>query len=189
MIRHHMTLALFCLLLVAVGAVVDAQDTTQDPVIYQDFAFPDLPYPSKWVEVDGIRLHYLEGGDLSADPILFLHGVPTWSYIWRDILPIVEPAGHVIALDYVGFGRSDKLPADEAEIGYGFNRQLAYRIQALARESHAALAAVDETSLALASGACGSAPSGCRAKGLDTAPQSGYTIRSVEPANIAPTRW
>jgi haloalkane dehalogenase len=126
MLHRCITFALLCLLLLTMPAAASAQDTSQNPVIYQDLAFPDLPYPSKWVEVDGVRMHYLEGGDPAADPILFLHGVPTWSYIWRDILPVVEPAGHVIALDYVGFGRSDKLPADAAEVGYGFNSQLAY---------------------------------------------------------------
>jgi haloalkane dehalogenase len=91
------------------------------PVVYDGLTFPELPYSSRWVEVNGVRLHYIEGGDTGAEPILFLHGIPTWSYIWRDVMPVVEPAGRVIALDFVGFGRSDR-----PDITYNMATQLAY---------------------------------------------------------------
>jgi haloalkane dehalogenase len=126
MIHRRIVMASLCLLAAALSVNVIAQNTSSKPLIYKDLSFPDLPYPSKWVEVDGMRMHYIEGGNLTADPILFLHGVPTWSYIWRDVMPVVEPAGHVIALDYVGFGRSDKLPSDQVQAGYSFTSQLAY---------------------------------------------------------------
>lgn len=123
-----------CLLFVlsiftGVNIMTHAQEATTTPVapvVYDGLTFPELPYASRWIEVNGVRLHYIEGGDAGADPILFLHGIPTWSYIWRDVLPVVEPAGRVIALDFVGFGRSDKLPAASADTGYGLDSQLAY---------------------------------------------------------------
>ncbi len=66
-------------------------------------AFSFAPH---YVEVAGIRLHYVEQG--TGDPILFLHGNPTSSYVWRNIIPIVAAKGRCIALDLVGFGKSDK---------------------------------------------------------------------------------
>ena len=86
----------------------DATPSVATPVIYEGLAFPELPYVSRWVEVDGIRIHSIEGGNPGADPILFLHGIPTWSYLWRNVMPVVEPSGRVIALDFVGFGRSER---------------------------------------------------------------------------------
>jgi haloalkane dehalogenase len=104
--------------------MTNAQDATPrgaTPVIYEGLEFPELPYGSRWVEVDGVRIHYTEGGNPGADPILFLHGIPTWSYIWRDVMPVVEPIGRVIAVDFVGFGRSER-PA----IAYDLATQVTY---------------------------------------------------------------
>lgn len=75
---------------------------------------PDWPYAPHHVEVpDGeggaLRMHYVDEGPASAAPILCLHGQPTWSYLYRKMIPILVGAGHrVIAPDLVGFGRSDK---------------------------------------------------------------------------------
>lgn len=66
----------------------------------------DFPYDSHFVEVEGSKMHYVEVG--SGDPILFLHGQPTSSYLWRNILPHLAPLGRAIAPDLIGFGRSDK---------------------------------------------------------------------------------
>lgn len=63
-------------------------------------------YTSKYLEVNGSKMHYIEAGQ--GDPILFLHGVPTSSYLWRNILPYVAPLGHCLAPDLIGFGYSDK---------------------------------------------------------------------------------
>ncbi|HLB42148.1 MAG TPA: haloalkane dehalogenase [Gammaproteobacteria bacterium] len=63
-------------------------------------------YTSKYIEVEGSKLHYIEAGE--GDPILFLHGVPTSSYLWRNILPYLSPLGRCIAPDLIGFGYSDK---------------------------------------------------------------------------------
>ncbi len=73
-------------------------------------AFAAPPYPSKFVEIDGVLIHYVDAG--VGDPVLFLHGNPTSSYLWRNVMPQVEPIGRVIALDLPGFGQSGKPPTD-----------------------------------------------------------------------------
>ncbi len=65
-----------------------------------------LSYPSKFIEIDGSKMHYVEAG--SGDAILLLHGVPTSCYVWRNIIPHLAPLGRCIAPDLIGFGRSDK---------------------------------------------------------------------------------
>jgi len=69
-----------------------------------------VPYPSRFVEVNGSRLHYLDEGD--GQTFLFLHGNPTSSYLWRNVMPYVAPNGRIVALDNVGFGLSDKPDLD-----------------------------------------------------------------------------
>lgn len=64
------------------------------------------PFESVYVEVLGSRLHYVEEGE--GDPILFVHGNPTWSYVWRNIIPYAAGRGRAIALDLVGMGKSGK---------------------------------------------------------------------------------
>lgn len=66
----------------------------------------DFPYPSKYIEVRGAKMHYVESG--SGHPILLLHGNPTNVYIWRNIIPHLTNYGRVIAVDLIGFGKSDK---------------------------------------------------------------------------------
>ena len=63
-------------------------------------------YPSKFAKVDDVKVHYLEAGQ--GDPIIFLHGMPTSSYLWRNIFPGLEDIAHCIAPDLVGMGKSDK---------------------------------------------------------------------------------
>lgn len=73
-----------------------------------------FPFESKYVEVAGSRIHYVEegGGDPSTGsgqaPILFLHGNPTSSYLWRNIIPYAAQVGRAIAMDLIGMGKSDK---------------------------------------------------------------------------------
>jgi len=81
-----------------------------------DEHFEDLagyPFAPNYLELsgdlDGLRMHYLDEG--SGDPILLLHGEPTWSYLYRKMIPSLSTRFSVIAPDYVGFGRSDK-PTD-----------------------------------------------------------------------------
>jgi haloalkane dehalogenase len=79
---------------------------------------PGYPFAPKYAEVDGLRLHYVDEGPRGADPVLMLHGEPTWSYLYRKMIPIVAAAGHrVVAPDLVGFGRSDK-PARREDYTY-----------------------------------------------------------------------
>lgn len=66
----------------------------------------DFPFQSKFVEVLGSKIHYIEQG--SGDPILFLHGMPTSNYLWRNIIPALAPYGRCIAPDLIGMGKSDK---------------------------------------------------------------------------------
>ena len=86
-----------------------------------DSRFADLPgYPfaPHYVEVDGLRMHYLDEGPEDAAPVLLLHGEPTWSYLYRKMIPALVDAGHrVVAPDLVGFGRSDK-PSDRSDYTY-----------------------------------------------------------------------
>ena len=65
-----------------------------------------FPFESKYVEVLGSKMHYVDEG--SGDPLLFLHGQPTSSYLWRNIIPHVSSLGRCIAPDLIGFGKSDK---------------------------------------------------------------------------------
>jgi haloalkane dehalogenase len=71
---------------------------------------PDYPFASSYREVDGLRLAHLDEGE--GKPVVFFHGEPTWSFLWRKVIPPVRDAGYrCIAPDYAGFGRSDK-PTD-----------------------------------------------------------------------------
>lgn len=67
----------------------------------------DAEQPKKYVEVLGKRMAYVEMGE--GNPIIFQHGNPTSSYLWRNILPHVREHGRCIALDLIGMGDSDKL--------------------------------------------------------------------------------
>ncbi|MCP4419449.1 MAG: haloalkane dehalogenase [Chloroflexi bacterium] len=73
----------------------------------------DFPFESKYVSVRGSRIHYVDEG--TGDPILFLHGNPTSSYLWRNIIPYLTDSARCIALDHIGMGKSDK-----PDIDYGF---------------------------------------------------------------------
>ncbi len=68
---------------------------------------PDFPFESHYRELDGLRLAHLDEGD--GPPVVFFHGEPTWSFLWRKVIPPVREAGYrCIAPDLPGFGRSDK---------------------------------------------------------------------------------
>lgn len=84
---------------------------------------PDFNFVPNYCEVDDtmggtLRVHYLDEGPRDAAPILLMHGEPTWSYLYRHMIPIFTRAGHrVVAPDLVGFGRSDK-PTDRNDYTY-----------------------------------------------------------------------
>ncbi len=86
-----------------------------EAVYYEGIEFPNLPYTSRWIEVKGSRMHYMEAGDPGGVPILLIHGNPTWSYLWRNVMPHLEERGRVIAVDLIGMGLSDK-----PDIGYTY---------------------------------------------------------------------
>ena len=70
---------------------------------------PDFPYEPHYLEIDGIRIHYVDEGPKDAEVILLMHGEPSWSFLYRHMIPILVEAGlRIIAPDLVGFGRSDK---------------------------------------------------------------------------------
>src|SRR5580700_8754684 len=83
--------------------------------------FADLPgfgYPAQYADVGGLRLAYVEAGPPAGEPVLLLHGEPSWSFLYRTVMPVLADAGlRVIAADLAGFGRSDK-PADVADHTY-----------------------------------------------------------------------
>jgi haloalkane dehalogenase len=77
---------------------------------------PDFPWAPHFREHDGLRLAHLDEGQ--GRPVLFLHGEPTWSFLWRHVIPAVRDSGRrCIAPDLPGFGRSDK-PVDIAWYSY-----------------------------------------------------------------------
>ncbi len=67
---------------------------------------PDFPFQPNYVDQDGLRMHYLDEGE--GDPVLLLHGEPTWSFLYRKLIPPLAEVARCIAPDYFGFGRSDK---------------------------------------------------------------------------------
>src|SRR6266852_4635869 len=79
---------------------------------------PGYAFEPHYVEVDGLRVHYVDEGPASAEPVLMLHGEPSWSYLYRRMIPLITAAGHrAVAPDLVGFGRSDK-PVRREEYTY-----------------------------------------------------------------------
>jgi haloalkane dehalogenase len=70
-------------------------------------ALPDFPFEPRYLELDGLRVARVDEGE--GAPVLFLHGEPTWSFLWRKVIPPVRDAGfRCVAPDLAGFGRSDK---------------------------------------------------------------------------------
>ncbi|HVE97873.1 MAG TPA: alpha/beta fold hydrolase, partial [Mycobacteriales bacterium] len=86
-------------------------------------ALPDFPFSPRYAEVDDgdggrLRMHYVDEGDPAGDVVVLLHGEPTWSFLYRRMVPVLVDAGlRVVVPDLVGFGRSDK-PADVADYTY-----------------------------------------------------------------------
>ena len=69
----------------------------------------DFDFEPHYLEIDGLRQHYVTEGPRDAEPILLLHGEPSWSYLYRHMIPPLVAAGfRIVAPDLIGFGRSDK---------------------------------------------------------------------------------
>ena len=87
----------------------DVVRTPEDQLV----GLPDFPYESRYVDIDGLRIAHLDEGE--GRPVVFFHGEPTWSFLWRKVIAPVREAGYrCIAPDFAGFGRSDK----PTEIGW-----------------------------------------------------------------------
>lgn len=88
---------------------------------------PDWPYAPNYIDdlagYEGLRVHYVDEGPKDAEHVfLCLHGEPSWSYLYRHMIPVFVAAGaRVIAPDFLGFGRSDK-PVEDADYTYHFHR-------------------------------------------------------------------
>lgn len=95
---------------------------------------PDYPFAPHYVSVDDgeggtLRVHYLDEGPADAPPVLLMHGEPSWSFLYRHMVPVLVAAGHrVVAPDLVGFGRSDK---PLATTDYTYARHVDWMRQAL----------------------------------------------------------
>ncbi len=98
---------------------------------------PDFPYEPRYVEVDDgeggrLRVAYVEAGPADGETVLLLHGEPSWSFLYRRMIPVLADAGlRVVAPDLVGFGRSDK-PVERADHSYA--RHVGWMRQALLDE-------------------------------------------------------
>jgi len=79
---------------------------------------PGYDFAPHYVEIDGLRMHYVDEGPADADPVLLLHGEPSWSYLYRKMIPPFAAAGYrVVAPDLIGFGKSDK-PVARSDYSY-----------------------------------------------------------------------
>lgn len=81
-----------------------------------------FPFQSKFIKIKGSKIHYIDVG--KGDPILFLHGNPTSSYLWRNIIPYLQTKGRCIAPDLIGMGKSDK-----PNIDYTFDDHYQYLLK------------------------------------------------------------
>ena len=112
--------------LATISSVAGANAETVEPANpYAGFKVPPLEVPSEtrytldYVNVLGSKMAYVDVGE--GDPILFLHGQPTSSYLWRNVMPHLEGQGRLIAPDNIGFGKSD-----QPEMDYTFGDQYPY---------------------------------------------------------------
>jgi len=95
---------------------VDAYRTPDERFL----GLPGWPYEPRYVEQDGLRMHYVDEGE--GAPIVLLHGEPTWGFLYRKLIPRLAEVGRVIVPDYFGFGRSDK-PVEPS--WYSYDRHVA----------------------------------------------------------------
>jgi haloalkane dehalogenase len=78
----------------------------------------DYEFDAHYVDIDEMRMHYVDEGPADAPPVLLLHGEPSWSYLYRHMIPPIVSAGlRAIAPDLIGFGKSDK-PATQSDYTY-----------------------------------------------------------------------
>ncbi len=79
---------------------------------------PDYPFEPRYANIDRLHMHYVDEGPADGEPVLLLHGEPSWSYLYRHMIPPIADAGfRVIAPDLIGFGKSDK-PTSKDDYSY-----------------------------------------------------------------------
>ena len=97
-------------------------DPVQKPERQMSEVWANYPFRSNYVAVNGARMHYIDEGRKDGPVFLFLHGNPTSSYLWRNVVPAVAASGaRAIAVDNIGFGASDR-----PDIGYTFAEHSTY---------------------------------------------------------------
>ena len=79
---------------------------------------PGFPFAPRYLAQDGLRMHYIEEG--TGDPVLLLHGEPSWAFLYRKLIPPIAEVARAVAPDYFGFGRSDK-PIQVEGYSYDFH--------------------------------------------------------------------
>jgi len=86
---------------------------------------PDYPFQANYLDVEpGLRMHFVDHGPANGTPVVMLHGEPSWSYLYRHMIPMVAEAGYrVLAPDLIGFGKSDK-PANVTD--YSYSRHMSW---------------------------------------------------------------
>ncbi|MBT8146999.1 MAG: haloalkane dehalogenase [Gammaproteobacteria bacterium] len=108
----RLLLSKLALLLCLLPSIVLAQEVRPGVLRTPDARFENLPgydFEPHYLTIDGYRIHYIDEGPADGEVILMLHGEPSWSYLYRKMLPLFAAAGYrAIAPDLIGFGRSDK---------------------------------------------------------------------------------
>jgi len=119
--REGATVLLIASLLAGCGGGAEPGEFVRTPEErFRDL--PGFPFEPHYMEIRGLRIHYLDEGPPDARPVLLLHGEPTWSYLYRKVIPPLTLAGlRAVAPDLVGFGRSDKYVRPE---DYSFQMQV-----------------------------------------------------------------
>jgi len=111
-------------LLIIMASNTQAAEVRPGVLRTPDSRFENLPgydFEPNYLEINGYRVHYLDEGPADGEVVLMLHGEPTWSYLYRKMIPVFTAAGYrVIVPDLIGFGRSDK-PADLDVHTYAFH--------------------------------------------------------------------
>lgn len=86
-------------------------------------ALPDYPFAPHYVQLDAVRMHYVDEGPRDAPVVLLLHGEPSWSFLYRKLIPLLVDAGlRCVAPDLIGFGKSDK-PSERSDYTFASHMQ------------------------------------------------------------------
>ena len=151
-----------------------------DVVRTPDERFADLPgysFAPHYVDVAGMRMHYVDEGPQDGHVVLMLHGEPSWCYLYRKMIPVITAAGlRAVAPDLIGFGRSDK-PVEPGRLHVPGARRLDAAVHAEARPATA--------SRSSARTGAGSSDCGLVAEQPDRSPASSRPTRSCRPATLS----